>query len=250
MTIAIINQKGGTGKTTTTVNLGAALAKKGRKVMLIDFDPQGNMGYSFGIHASEQQGSMTEVLLDGVGVKDILVQKEGVDIAPSNISLSDAEVSLAGTENREGVLTEALKDVNGYDYRLIDCPPSLSLLTINALKVADKVIIPMQMEVLALQGLFQIIQTLTKVKRSINAKVKILGILPVMVDKRRKLSTEVLNHVRSNYDSPIFDTQIRSNVKASEAPSFGTSVISYAPSSNSAIDYLLFADEVIGLTKN
>lgn len=251
MVIAIINQKGGTGKTTTTVNLGAALHKRGKDVMLVDLDPQGNMGYSFGIQSGEvEKKGMTEVMLEGMSIDEVVIEKEGLSIAPSDITLSDAELSLASEENREHVLKEAFEKTGDHDYVLLDCPPSLSLLTINALKVADKVVIPMQMEVLALKGLELIVSTLSQIKKGVNKRIDILGILPVMIDKRRKLSAEVLEHIKENYAVPVFESQIRNNVKATEAPSFGQSVISYAPNSNSAIDYLSFADEVIKLTSN
>lgn len=245
MIIAIVNQKGGTGKTTTTVNLGCALAKKGKKVLLVDLDAQGNLSYSLGL--TEFENTMAEVLVGEAELNDILLESENVHVAPSNIGLADVELSIASVENRESLLKNQLDQLNEYDYVLIDCPPSLSLLTINALNAADRVIIPLQMEVLSLQGLDLIIDTVTKIKNVFNEDLMIEGLLPVMVDRRRKLSTEVYDHIEQNYDFKIFDSSIRTNVRASEAPSFGSSVISYAPDSNSAKDYLKFADEMISL---
>ncbi len=245
MTIAIVNQKGGTGKTTTTVNLGSALAQKGKRVLLVDLDAQGNLGYSLGI--TDPEHSISDVFLGDVDFSEILVSREDMDIAPSGVDLADVELSMASAENRAFYLKEILTPVTGYDFILIDCPPSLSLMTINALNAAKKVIIPMQMEVLSLQGLDQIIETVDKVRNAYNPDVEIIGILPVMVDKRRKLSFEVYDHIRELYDFRVFDTQIRTNVKASEAPSFGKSVITYDRFSNSAQDYLAFTSELIQL---
>ena len=243
--IAIINQKGGTGKTTTTINLGSALAKEWKKVLVIDLDPQGNLGYSLGVLESEY--SMADVLLGEKKLQDILVSAEGMALAPSNNHLVDAELTLATTSEREHVLRGILKEERGYDFVLIDCPPSLSILTLNALLAADEVIIPMQMEVLSLQGLDQIVNTINKVKSAFSKKLKIAGILPVMVDSRRKLSHEVHDYISENYSIPIFESYIRANVKASEAPSFGKSVIAYKPKSSSAIDYKNFASEFLKL---
>jgi chromosome partitioning protein len=242
-TVAIINQKGGTGKTTTTINLGSALAKEWKKVLVIDLDPQGNLGYSLGVLESEH--SMADVLLGEKSLDEVLVDAEGMKLAPSNNQLVDAELTLAVSENREHVLKEILKGQKGYDFILIDCPPSLSVLTLNALLAADEVIIPMQMEVLSLQGLDQIVNTIDKVKSAFSKKLKIAGILPVMVDGRRKLSHEVHDYISENYSIRIFESYIRANVKASEAPSFGKSVVAYKPKSSSAVDYRKFAEEFL-----
>ena len=245
--IAIINQKGGTGKTTTTVNLGSALASKGKKVMLIDLDPQGNLSYSFGL--TEFKNSIANVLLGDISISEVLLSAEGMDIVPANIDLADAELSISPAEAREQILSSILIDLKDYDFIIIDCPPSLSLLTINALNIADKVIIPMQMEVLSLQGLDQIITTIEKINQAFGKSIGILGILPVMVDSRKKLSSEIHRYISQNYDHHIFKNQIQTNVRASEAPSFGQSVVKYAPNSRSSKDYLLLADEVIKLSK-
>ena len=180
-------------------------------------------------------------------MEDILFEREGLSVAPSDNQLADTELSLARSGGHENALAEIINNVTGYDYVLIDCPPSLSTLTINALLASHKVIIPMQMEVLSLQGLDQIIQTIEKVRSSFSKELSIEGVLPVMVDSRRKLSQEVKEHIEENYELRIFNSMIRNNVKASEAPSFGKSVIGYKPTSNSAVDYMRFADEILDL---
>lgn len=243
MIIAIVNQKGGTGKTTTTVNLGSALAKMGKKVLLIDLDPQGNLSYSLGIE--EPRHFLDEVLLGEIGLSDILVEREGMKIAPSRVELADVELTIAMMKRRESILKSKLKGLDKYEFVLIDCPPSLSLLTVNALNAANEIIIPLQMEVLSLQGLDQILTTVGKMQGVFNKSLAISGILPVMVDNRRKLSSEVLDYIEENYDLPIFNSRIRTNVRASEAPSFGKSAVKYAPSSNSAKDYMAFANEIV-----
>ncbi|MFY0625839.1 MAG: ParA family protein [Reichenbachiella sp.] len=248
MTTAIINQKGGTGKTTTVVNLGCALAKKGKKVLLVDLDPQGNLSYWLG--CGELENSMTDVILGETKMEDILLEREGLKVAPSDMSLANLEINIASMEEREGLLLKVIEQVEGnFDFILIDCPPSLSLLTVNALTAADKVIIPLQMEVLSLQGLDQIIASIESIKSVLNEDLEIEGLLPVMVDSRRKLSKEVHELISENYDVRVFNSQIRNNVRASEAPSFGESVLSYAPKSNSAIDYTAFAKEILKLNK-
>lgn len=247
MIIAVVNQKGGTGKTTTTVNLGKALALKKKKVILLDMDPQGSMGYSLGIIQPER--TIADVFAGDATIEETIIKKEGMDVIPSDVSLADIELSLAEVKERNSVLKSILEDVSGYDFVLIDCPPSLSLLTVNALCAAEKVLVPMQMEVLSLQGLDLISQTIEKISKVYNPELRILGIVPVMVDKRRKLTSEINDHIRDNYDFFIFKTQIRANVRASEAPSFGESVINYAPKSNSAVDYVSLAKEFLSIIK-
>lgn len=243
--ISIVNQKGGTGKTTTTLNLGSALAQLNKSVLIVDMDSQGNLGYSLGL---ESEHTLCDVLDGDHAIENVIHEKEGVHIIPSDIRLVDIELTLIELDNRQEILATHLKKIaNNYDYVLIDCPPSLSILAVNALYASDLVIVPMLMEVLSLQGLDQIIQTIDKINSGYKKSLEVLGILPVMVDKRRKLSEEVKDYINENYDLRIFESFIRNNVKASEAPSFGQSVISYAPSSNSAKDYKAFANEIVGL---
>jgi len=241
--IAIVNQKGGTGKTTTSVNLSSALARQGKDVVVIDFDPQANLTYAFGIE--ENEGTIADVLREQNSLSDVLLEREGARVAPGDIALADVEVSLINEIGREFFLSEAIKGLKGYDYLIIDCPPSLSLLAINALVAADYSIVPMQMEVMSLQGLNQIRNTIERINRSYKLDIYIKGILAVMVDRRRNLDSEIEDFIQNNYEIPLFSSKIRTNVRASEAPSFGQSVISYAPRSNSAIDYMEFARELM-----
>ncbi|MEO1256266.1 MAG: AAA family ATPase [Bacteroidota bacterium] len=243
--ISVVNQKGGTGKTTTTINLGSALAQQGKKVLIIDMDAQGNLGYSLGLEAEK---SICDVLNGEVELNEVIQSAEQMDIVPSDIRLADIELSFIDLDNRHEVLNSYISDIaKSYDYVLIDCPPSLSILAVNALFSSQKVIVPMLMEVLSLQGLDQIIQTIEKINKTYNKSIEVLGVLPVMVDKRRKLSEEVKEYIQENYDLTIFNSMIRNNVKASEAPSFGKSVVQYAATSNSAKDYKAFAEEVLAL---
>ncbi len=243
--ISVVNQKGGTGKTTTTINLGSAFASADKKVLLIDMDSQGNLGYSLGLHGDS---TICDVFNGDIVLKDAIQNAEGMDVISSDMRLVDIELSLIDLDERHKVLNSHLsKLAKEYDYVLIDCPPSLSILAVNALYASDKVVIPMLMEVLSLQGLDQIIQTIEKINGSYKKKLQVLGVLPVMVDKRRKLSEEVKEYIQENYDLRIFESMIRNNVKASEAPSFGQSVITYSSSSNSSKDYQAFANEVLSL---
>lgn len=241
--ICIVNQKGGTGKTTTAINLGTALASLGKKVLLIDLDPQSNLSYSFGIQNASP--SIAEVLQGKQTIQTILTEKEGVFIAPSSLSLADVEVSIVNKIGRENILRDAVKELKGFDYCFIDSPPSLSVLTVNALNTADEVLIPAQMEVLSLQGLTQLLDTVKEVKRVLNKALKVKGIIPSMFDARRRLSGEILESIENNLKEKVFKTHIRECVKIAEAPSFAQSVLSYAPSSNGAIDFTELAKEFI-----
>ncbi len=247
--ISIVNQKGGTGKTTTVSSLGAVLAKAGKKILLVDLDPQGNLTYSLGVNEIEH--TIGDVLMGDATAKQSIIhlQDEGLDLIPSSIDLANIEISLAQIEERELQLKKTLKGIGKYDFVLIDCPPSFSLLAVNSLSLSNEVIIPMQMTALSLQGLDLINATIEQIKDGLNPTLKVLGILPVMIDKRRKLSSEVKNYIQENFDIPLFESSIRNNVKAAEAPSFGKSVINYAPSSNSAKDYQEFGKEFLLVSK-
>ncbi|RAU83102.1 ParA family protein [Pontibacter arcticus] len=241
--VAVINQKGGTGKTTTTINLGSALSKLGKKVLLLDLDPQSNLSYSLAVPTDE--GNLADAFQENKTLEEVLVEKDGLWIAPGSNELVDIEISLVTQPERESFLKKMLAKTKGFDYVLIDCPPSLSVLTLNALTAANEVLIPLQMEVLTLQGLDQIMNTVEKVKKAFNPKLKIKGIVVVMFDIRRKLSQEVLNYLHENVKERIFSSQIRLNVKLAEAPSFGTSVLDYDGSSNGAKDYKALAQEFL-----
>lgn len=243
--VAIINQKGGTGKTTTTINLGSALSKLGKKVLLIDLDPQSNLSYSLAV--TQPDATLADAFLGNKALKEILVEKDNLWIAPGSNELVDIEISLVAQANRENFLKNMLDGVKGFDYILIDCPPSLSVLTLNALTAAHEVLIPLQMEVLTLQGLDQIMNTVQKVRKAFNPKLRIKGIVVVMFDMRRKLSQEILEYLQENIKEHIFKSQIRLNVKLAEAPSFGKSVLDYDASSNGAKDYKALAEEFTSL---
>lgn len=241
MIISIINHKGGTGKTTTTLNLGSALASIGYKVLLVDLDAQASLTYSLGVENSTR--GISEALLGEAQLEELILEREGLHLLPSNENLSDVELSLAQLEDRNHQLQSLLVH-QIYDFVLIDCPPSLSIISINALVASNYVIVPMQMDVLALRGLQSILGIINKIK-SLNPSIQVLGVLPVMIDPRKNIHLEILNHIKSNYNTRIFKSQIHTSVKANEAPSFGQSVIRYAPQSRTAQDYKSFAKEML-----
>lgn len=241
--VSVINQKGGTGKTTTTINLGSALQKLGKRVLLIDLDPQANLSYSLGI--TDPACTLADVFTGTKKLKDCLQDRDGLFVAPGSNELVDIEISLVNEKERERFLQQMLSEIKGFDYILIDCPPSLSLLTVNALAASKEVLIPLQMEVLTLQGLGQILNTVRQIKETLNPKLTVKGIVVVMYDKRRKLSSEIEDYLKENIDEYIFKQRIRLNVKLAEAPSFGKSVLDYDASSYGAKDYLGLAKEFI-----
>lgn len=242
MIIAIVNHKGGTGKTTTTLNLGSALAAAGQRVLLADLDPQGSLTYSLGI--DDTVPSVAEVLLGEIAMSEAIVSREAMDVLPAHTSLADVELSMAQADERFGYVKALLAEASGYDFILLDCAPSLSLLSVNALVAADALIVPMQMDVLALRGLTSMLETVEKV-RTFNAGLQVLGVLSVMADSRKHIHQEVMALIRAEYPVPIFNQVIRTSVKAAEAPSFGTSVLHYAPESTTACDYRQLAGEVL-----
>lgn len=239
--ISIVNQKGGTGKTTTTINLSAGLARLKRKVLLIDLDPQTNLTYSLAV--TDFKYTIADVISGACAIEEAIIKTGNIWTIPGSEELADIEISLVKQKNREEYLQESLKEIKGFDYVLIDSPPSLSVLTVNALNAANSVLVPLQVEVLTLQGLNQILRTVGRVKTTINPNLEIAGILLVNYDQRRKLSKEVKDYISDNINEHLFKTVIRSNVSVAEAPSFGKSVIDYKPSSHGAEDYLSFARE-------
>jgi chromosome partitioning protein len=246
MIIAIANHKGGTGKTTTAVNLAFALKNTGKKILLIDADPQGNMTYSLGVHQPEF--TIADVM-GGRPLNEVAINIRGVDLLPSGISLYAKEDSFFNTKNKYFLLQKALRN-HGYDIVFADCPPSFSLYTLNVLCAADRVLIPVQLDVLSVQGLRQMLDVVKEVKEEANAELDVLGVVAVNVDERRHLTYEVLEHIQDTYNVLVFHNYIRSNVKAAEAPSFSMSVIEYASKSNSAIDYMAVSNEFLKYTQN
>lgn len=246
--LAVINQKGGVGKSTTAVNLAAALGAAGKEVLLVDLDPQGNATSGFGIDKRELSECVYNVLLAEAAVEDVILAcvSKGVDVLPATISLAGAEVELVNEMARENRLKNALGSLRGrYDYILIDCPPSLGLLTINALVAADKLLVPIQCEFYALEGVTKLLDSMKRVKSMLNPSLDIYGIVLTMYDSRTNLAKQVVDEVRSFFGSAVFDTVIPRTVKLSEAPSYGQSIIEFAPDSKGAKSYVDLAKEVI-----
>ena len=246
--IAITNQKGGVGKTTTSVNLSACIAKLGKKVLLIDMDPQGNASSGLGIDKDNLELCIYDVLINGMTMNDVIVPTalKKLKIAPASIDLAGAGVELVNLPKREHILKKALKEVkDDYDFIFIDCPPSLDLLTLTALTAADGVLIPIQSEFYALEGVSQLINTVNLVKKSLNEKLEVEGVLLTMFDGRTNLSIQVADEVKKFFTTKVYKTIIPRNVRLSEAPSYGEPIIIYDPKSKGAEVYMKLAKEVI-----
>ncbi|HIV81341.1 MAG TPA: AAA family ATPase [Candidatus Salinicoccus merdavium] len=251
-TFAIANQKGGVGKTTTAVNLSAALTDYGKKVMLVDIDPQGNATSGLGIEKSDLEKSIYDVLIDDENINEVVHETSNMnlDIIPANISLAGAEIELVSAMSRELRLKKAFDQLSkSYDYCIIDCPPSLSLLTINAFTAADGIIIPVQAEYYALEGLSQLINTIDLVKRHLNTGLVIEGVLLTMLDARTNLGSQVSEEVREHFKDQVYDTVILRNIRLGEAPSYGQPITVYDPKSQGAENYSKLAKEVIARDK-
>ncbi len=245
--IAIANQKGGVGKTTTSVSLSAALAALGKRVLLIDSDPQGNATSGFGIDKGALEKTIYQVLIENIPVAEALQKTEyGLDLLPAKIELAGAEVELVGAIARETRLKKALAAVrDSYDYILIDCPPSLNLLTVNAMSAADSVIVPMQCEYFALEGLTALVDTISKLVAVVNPNLKIEGLLRTMFDHRNRLSNDVSDQLKQQFGDKVYRTVIPRNVRLAEAPSFGTPAMYYDKTSVGAKAYLALAGEIL-----
>ena len=249
--ISVANQKGGVGKTTTAVNLSTSLAKKGKRVLLIDTDPQGNATSGVGVDKSVQF-SVYDVLVDGVEIENTIQKTEvkNLDVCPSNINLAGAEVQLVSVKDREYRLKEKLdKYKDNYDYIIIDCPPSLGLVTLNAFTASDSVLIPIQCEYYALEGLGQLINTINLVKKRMNKSLSIEGALLTMYDARTNLSNQVVKEVKNYFDDKVYKTVIPRNVKLSEAPSYGMPICMYDARSKGSKCYEKFTKELIKINE-
>lgn len=246
--IAVANQKGGVGKTTTVINLSACLAEKGKKVLTIDIDPQGNTTSGLGLDKNKIENTVYELLIGECKISDCLQHStiENLTIVPSNVNLAGAEIELIGTEEREFILKEKVEKIrHNYDFIIIDCPPSLNVLTVNAMTTADTVLVPIQCEYYALEGLSQLIHTINLVKERLNPALELEGVVFTMYDARTNLSLQVVEDVKSNLKQTIYKTIIPRNVRLAESPSHGLPINLYDPKSAGADGYRDLADEVI-----
>ena len=251
--LVVANQKGGVGKTTTAVNLSASLAATKRKVLMVDLDPQGNATMGCGIDKHDLEQSLYEVLTSNCDIKEAIVSAEaaGFDVLPTNSDLTAAEVELMDLPNRETRLRSALQQVSAnYDYIIIDCPPSLSMLTVNAMVAAHGVLIPMQCEYYALEGLSALMRTIEKIKSNLNPELEIEGILRTMYDPRNSLTTDVSTQLITHFGDKVYSTVIPRNVRLAEAPSYGLPALSYDKNSRGAVAYLALAGEMNRRTKS
>ena len=247
--IAIANQKGGVGKTTTSINLAASIAEMGKRVLAIDLDPQGNMTSGLGVDKNEVENTVYELMLDECSINESIQDTvvKGLRLIPSNVNLAGAEIELLGINDKEYILKTAVDYIrDDYDFIVIDCPPSLNMLTVNAMTTADTVLVPIQCEYYALEGLSQLIHTIDLVKDRLNKRLKMEGVVFTMYDARTNLSLQVVENVKENLDQNIYKTIIPRNVRLAEAPSYGKPINLYDSRSTGAESYRLLAEEVIG----
>lgn len=246
--IAIANQKGGVGKTTTAINLSACLAEKGKSVLVIDTDPQGNTTSGFGIDKNFLEDTIYELILGECSIQDCIIKNAipNVSVVPSNVNLAAAEIELIGVDKKEFILKNEVDFVkDNYDYIMIDCPPSLSMLTINAMTTANSVLVPIQCEYYALEGLSQLIHTVNLIKERLNPDLEMEGVVFTMFDSRTNLSNQVVDNVKSNLKQNVCETVIPRNIRLAEAPSYGMPITMYEPKSAGAESYRQLADEII-----
>ena len=249
--IAIANQKGGVGKTTTSINLASALAEKGKKVLVIDTDPQGNTTSGFGIDKNEIDNTIYELMIGECNIDEVITRNvvkgiDGVDIIPSNVNLAAVEIELIDSDNKEYILREAISGIrDDYDFIIIDCPPSLSMLTVNAMTTANTVLVPIQCEYYALEGLSQLVHTVNLVKDRLNPELDMEGVVFTMFDSRTNLSLQVVENVKEHIQENVYKTIIPRNIRLAEAPSYGLPINVYEPKSAGAEAYRLLANEVI-----
>ncbi len=246
--IALVNQKGGVGKTTTTVNLAAALAELGKRVLVIDLDPQANTTVNFGLRPPELKLTTYSLLVGGLPAREVIRQvSTNLFLIPANLDLAGAEMELSTAIGREQILRDAMKDVGDYDYVFVDCPPSLGVLNVNGLVFVDEVYIPMQCEFFAMHGLSLLVRTIDIVKRRLNPRLEITGVLASMYDARRGLARETVAEIEKHFGNRVFRTRVRNNVRLAEAPSHGKTILDYAPDSYGAEDFRALAREVAGI---
>lgn len=251
-TVSILNQKGGVGKTTTAVNLSAAIGAKEKKILLVDIDPQGNSTSGYGINKREIKKSSYEMLTGEISAKEAIIPTDfaGVDLIPANMNLAGAELELIDMQGRESVLKRALAEVwDEYDYIFLDCPPSLGLITLNALTASDTFLVPIQCEYYALEGLSQLMNTARRIKRMYNPYLDVEGVLLTMYDGRLNLTQQVVNEVKRFFPKKVYSTTIPRNVRLSEAPSFGQPIMYFDKNSKGAIAYTALCDEFLSQQK-
>lgn len=246
--ISVANQKGGVGKTTTTINLSAALAEKGKKILIIDIDPQGNTSSGFGVDKNQKDNTVYELILGYCPINEAIIHEvvPGIDLIPSNVNLAGAEIELIDKTHKEAILKKELDYVrDDYDFIMIDCPPSLNVLTVNAMVASDTVLVPIQCEFYALEGLSQLIHTINLVRERLNRSLDIEGIVFTMYDSRTNLSQQVVENVKAHVTQHIYETMIPRNVRLAEAPSYGEPITIYDPRSVGAEAYRNLAQELL-----
>ena len=233
------------GKTTSVVNVGAGLARLGKRVLLVDLDPQAHLTYCLGIQAHELSATLYELLKGSAEVRDVVIEVDGTHLLPSSLDLSGAEVEFALEAGREYLLKETLRNAGGYDFVLLDCPPSLGILSLNALAAAHEVFIPLQSEFMALQGLSRLLETVDKVRDRLNPGLEITGVIATRHDPRKVLNQEVMEKIREHFGSRLFSSYIHDNISVAEAPSFGQTIYQYKPNSRGALDYADLSQEIL-----